>query len=198
MGSALVTALARAESPEDVVRVIVERAGGFEAVSAELPTRAMSLIERIASAADAESIGVGRVRKTKARSTRRATRKPDRQVEPQVLRPNSVYRNAPSSSGARRQPQSGSSGVMKLAGKLMKLIHLAEAERRVSDAQAQVRMAEDTASARAEGGLGEMSQQSETEVNIKALQQDVLDAVLRELELVQARREDPDGRNIWW
>jgi hypothetical protein len=87
---------------------------------------------------------------------------------------------------------------MKLAGKLMKLIHLAEAERRVSDAQAQVRMAEDTASARAEGGLGEMSQQSETEVNIKALQQDVLDAVLRELELVQARREDPDGRNIWW
>lgn len=89
---------------------------------------------------------------------------------------------------------------MKLANKLMNLIHLAEVERKVQEAQKHVRMAENTADARAEGGAGAGGGETggDQNMNIKALQQEVLSSVLRELELNQQRREDPDGRNIWW
>jgi hypothetical protein len=89
---------------------------------------------------------------------------------------------------------------MKLADKLLKLIHLAESNRR-SEAQAQVRMAEDTAQARAEGGVGGSDPEStESEsMNIQTLQQEVLESVLSAIELLQERREgDPDGRHEWW
>ena len=88
----------------------------------------------------------------------------------------------------------GASGLTKLAGKLMKLIHLAESERRLADAQKQVRMAEESAEARADGGAGQSGGESvEKVMNIKALRQDVISAVLQELELMKSRREDPDG-----
>jgi hypothetical protein len=81
----------------------------------------------------------------------------------------------------------------------MGLIQLAENERRRGDAQSQVRMAEDTAAARAEGGAGSDSSSDEKDqVNINALQQEVLEGVLGELERLQSRREDPDGRSKWW
>jgi hypothetical protein len=88
---------------------------------------------------------------------------------------------------------------MKLAGKLMKLIHLAEADRRKAEAQRQVRMAEDSADARAEAGAGQSGGErvdSKT-MNIRELREDVLQAVLRELEMSRARREDSNGPNHW-
>ena len=88
---------------------------------------------------------------------------------------------------------------MKLANKLMNLIHLAESEKRRGDAQREVRMAEDSADARAEGGGAETDQSGVGEsLNIKQLQRDVLTFVMRELEMSRTRREDPDGSSIWW
>jgi len=87
---------------------------------------------------------------------------------------------------------------MKLAGKLMQLIHLAEAERRRADAQRQVRMAENTAEARTEGtGQPGGESSNEKSTNIKQLRDDVLQAVLRELETLRSRREDSDGPTSW-
>jgi len=87
---------------------------------------------------------------------------------------------------------------MKLAGKLMKLIHLAEADRRRTDAQRQVRMAENTAEARSEGaGSPGGESVNEKATNIRQLREDVLQAVLRELETMKSRREDSDGPNSW-
>jgi hypothetical protein len=93
----------------------------------------------------------------------------------------------------------GATKVTKLASKLMNLIHLAEAERKRDQDKVAYRMAADTSEARAESA-GPSGEKSPTEnVNMKALQRDVLEAVLRELELTQQRRqEDPDGRSIWW
>jgi hypothetical protein len=91
----------------------------------------------------------------------------------------------------------GANQVMKLAGKLMNLIHLAESERRMGEAQAHVRMAEDTDSARAEGSMDAAGEESQAPIDITTLKKTVLDSVMREIELLQARREDPDG-NQWW
>ena len=87
---------------------------------------------------------------------------------------------------------------MKLANKLMKLIHLAENDGR-GDAHKHVRMAEEASEARPESGAGQTSGESfdEKTMNIKALRQDVLDAVLRALEDLRWRREDPDGPSFW-
>ena len=91
----------------------------------------------------------------------------------------------------------GANHVMKLAGKLMNLIHLAESERRMSEAQGHVRMAEDTDSARAEGSMEPDAEQADAPIDMSTLKKTVLDSVMREIELLQARREDPDG-NQWW
>ena len=83
--------------------------------------------------------------------------------------------------------------------KLMGLIHLVENERRLKDAQSQVRMAQDSAEARAEGGakVPGMSVEDQ-EMNIEALQKGVLEFVMDYFESMSSRREDPDGRNLWW
>ena len=86
---------------------------------------------------------------------------------------------------------------MKLAGKLMKLIHLAENERRKADAQREIRMAEETGSTRREAGAGQTGGEnvaSQT-MNLKQLQQQVLDSILHKLEEQRWRRDDPDGPN---
>ena len=92
--------------------------------------------------------------------------------------------------------------MMRLAQKLLNLIHLAESERRGEDARKHVRLAEDSLAARSEGSAASAAGPSaggKGNVNIKALQRDVLEAVLREIELNQQRRqEEPDVRTIWW
>ncbi len=94
----------------------------------------------------------------------------------------------------------GADQTMKLAKKLMSLVHLSEAERKVQAARGAVRMAEDSAAAKAEASAGPTGGEKKVDGGaVKALERQVLEAVLRELELTQQRRlEDPDGRNIWW
>jgi hypothetical protein len=107
-------------------------------------------------------------------------------------------RNLSAKSTATSSQGIGAGKVTKLASKLMDLIHLAESERRVADAQSQVRMAEDTVEARAEGTPSSEKEIGAGKINFKVLQRDVLEAVLRELEMTKLRREDPDGGHIWW
>ncbi len=195
----LLTALARADRPEEVVQVILDRSATFKAVSGELSQPAAELIQKIGrmgAAARGEpesrvSAAVRSVSTAEVLSPRRTASEEAAKVG------ESVHRRV----GGGRAPQGGSSQVMRLAGKLMNLIHLAENERRVSEARQQARLAADTESARSEGSAPPAAAPSSGggEADISALKRDVLEAVLRELELTQQRRqEDPDGRNIWW
>jgi len=196
IGGGLLTALARAARPEDVVRVIVEQSDSLRSATSQLPGATARLIERIAQAQDADEVAVrGRSSRAPVADSRQA-----QTVKTDMLRPRrrSTAKTARATTGRGPGQEGGASQVMKLANKLMKLIHLAESQRR-NEARAQIRMAEDSAAARAEAGHGAAAgKQEDSDVNLMALQQDVLKAVMQELELVQARREDPDGRNFWW
>jgi hypothetical protein len=89
---------------------------------------------------------------------------------------------------------------MKLAQKLMNLIHLAETDRKTEDARNQVRMAEATSEARSGGSAsmaaGQNKNLSGENVNIAALQREVLEAVLQALELNHHRRQE--DTDVWW
>jgi len=197
LGGGLLGALARAGRPEDVVRVILERSEGLRSLGSELPSPVATLVERIVriedgaaaqerrgeAAIDTEGVLSPRRSHGSVRASRLSSRSPS-------------YRTlSRGSAGAGSNAGVGASQTMKLANKLMKLIHLAERDRK--DAQSQVRMAEDSAEARAEGRGGKPTGGRPSEpVSIQALQRDVLEAVLRELELTMVRNQgDPDG---WW
>lgn len=89
--------------------------------------------------------------------------------------------------------------VSKLVKRLTDLIHLAETERRLGEAQAQVRMAEDTAAARAEGSapVGGSSGQG-AKLDIETFAREVLEVVNRELELRRERRTEDGDESNWW
>ena len=89
---------------------------------------------------------------------------------------------------------------MQLANKLQNLIHLAEVERKLQEAQAQVRMAEDTAIARAEGSESMAAEKGGgAGKSIAELQREVYARVVEMLELNQLRRQDdPDNDQCWW
>lgn len=191
----LLPALARAADPEEVVRVILERSGEAGDLSM-LPVAAQRLFHRVSDEAHqvaAAARGERGPRRTSTVSPRMAET-----VRTEVLQPVQVLRPGARSSAVTQQGV-GSSKVMKLANKLMKLIHLAESQGR-GDAHKHVRMAEDSAAARAEGGAdgqGGAESGDDRRMNIKVLQRDVLQAVLRELEDMRWRREEPNGPSIW-
>ena len=195
----LLKALARADSPEDVVKVILERGDRLSSLSGELPGPAARLVDRMAQLGRdvLEAIATQRVEATSTPTGGRSSR---RSTKTRVLQPVKAgnIRNLSAKPSTTSTQGLGAGKVTKLASKLMDLIHLAESERRVRDAQAQVRMAEDTVEARAEGTPSPEKAKEAGKLNIKALQRDVLEAVLRELEMTKLRREDPDGGNIWW
>ena len=83
---------------------------------------------------------------------------------------------------------------MKLASKLKKLIHLAE-HARLNEAQAQVRMAHESAEARAELGAGRAGGQSleEDNMHIERLHEEVLREVQQKVERPLEQRESKEG-----
>jgi len=195
----LLTALARADRPEEVIQVILDRSASFKVVAGDLSEPAAALVQKISrmgSAVRGEpesrvSAAVSAVSTAEVLTPRRTATQEAAKVGQQGLR----------RERGGRPSEGGSTQVMRLAGKLMNLIHLAENERRVSDARQQARLAADSQEARAEGSApaAASSPKAGGDADISALKRDVLEAVLRELELTQQRRqEDPDGRNIWW
>jgi len=90
--------------------------------------------------------------------------------------------------------------ISKLAKRLQELIAMAESQNR-SGARQEVRMAEDSSAARAEGQSAPTaaSDAADTSADIDTLAREVTEQVTRELEMRRERRqEDPDGRSIWW
>ncbi|MCB9675055.1 MAG: hypothetical protein H6737_08055 [Alphaproteobacteria bacterium] len=189
--SSLMGALARTERPEDLVQLILER-GQREAQSLrnELPGEAVQIVDTIVNLGPEES----------------AFLRSGRRIQPaQLGQAMSGTRTSRAQTGAPdlHQLSAGKEGVgankiMKLADKLMGLIHLAE-NARGREAREQVRMAEDSNEARAEGGIKVPGMSVEDmEMNIEALQKNVLNSVMEYFEELDSRREDPDGRNKWW
>ncbi|MCO4744010.1 MAG: hypothetical protein KC912_04430, partial [Proteobacteria bacterium] len=198
----LFAALAKSNSTEDVVRVILERADGVSAVRKELGAPAAALVERIVRTRQqmANTDQVLRPGQNNASAAPEldtlpgnapARRGRSRSARTVRSMPGSFLSSSQSSEGV------GASGVMKLAGKLQQLIHLAESERRLKDAQAQVRMSQEKPDS---GGItGPAGAPDDEAPDIGALQRDVLQAVMTELDLLRNRRqEDPDGLNRWW
>ncbi|MCB9686743.1 MAG: hypothetical protein H6735_17020 [Alphaproteobacteria bacterium] len=184
----LMTALARAGDPEDVVRVILERNAGLAAAASELPREARTLVERIARSAVAQEAAAQRVANLPQYKTS-TKRSPT---------PTSVaHRGASGHSGAGATVVQGvgASGMMQLAGKLMKLIHLAQNERRLADAQRQVRMAEAGTTPSTSAPTGGESVDDKT-MNMQMLKQHLLDSLLDHFNNQQHREGNPDGPSI--
>jgi hypothetical protein len=97
---------------------------------------------------------------------------------------------------------SGDDRITKLVKKLQGLIHLAEAEGRLAEAQRQVRMAEDSPGARAEGqgpaGATKEGGDKQEKQDIEALGREVLEVVTRELEFRRMRRLEDHDESSWW
>lgn len=201
-GGGLLTALARAGDPEDIVRVILERSHETAALARELGGGAGSLLHEVAAAASAPDVATP----ARARAGRGET------VESTTVsrgRPGALLGGGEGSRGVRTRTGAtatsqghdgvGASNVMKLASKLKKLIHLAEHERRLDDARAQVRMAEESASARAEVGAGKSGGQGLEDDNMpfERLREEILREVQHQLEMTK-QRGDSDVGNGWW
>ena len=85
---------------------------------------------------------------------------------------------------------------MRLANKLMRLVHLAENERRLAEAQRHVRMAQE--GHEVDSGKETVSGEAVEAPNMKALQREVFESVLREIELSKQRRQEDFDASIWW
>lgn len=198
-------ALARAHTPEQVVQVIAQHGAELGSVPASLPAPVLQVIEQVREGArqdlearymaaqeasrDAES---GR---TRSAPTPRRTQS----AEPELLK---AVRGLKKRQASRNQSGVGDDRVMKLARKLQSLIHLAEGTGDRDEARRHVRMAENSAAARAEGQGAAPGSNKESgknkQVDIESLITEVVQSVNRELALRRERRqEDPDGGS-WW
>ena len=120
-------------------------------------------------------------------------------AQPELLK---AVRGLKKRQASRRQSGVGDDRVMKLAQKLQSLIHLAEGTGDRDEARRHVRMAENSAAAKAEGQGAAPGSNKESgknkQVDIEALITEVVQSVNRELALRRERRqEDPDGGS-WW
>jgi hypothetical protein len=198
----LFAALAAASSAQDVIRVIFERAEGIR--SSPLAAPVVQVIEQIQ-----REVAEG-PRAAPAEPTRRTTLPTPEARVLRGARVEPVAGGARTRSGSRASPRSqarmlgaggGDQRVMALVKKLQNLIHLAE-DQRLAEARRQVRMAEDTAAARAEGqsapGITPEKKDDAQALEVEALSREVLEVVHRELELRRERRSEDSDESIWW
>jgi len=198
-GGRLLTALARARQPEELLRVILERSGESASIARHLPSPVAALIERIVQAgqdvtAEAPQVGEERVnaRTLQGDDVFKPIYRGKAQERPRSS-PNFKTLSR-STAGAQSVEGGGASSAMKLAGKLQKLILLAESDRRA--AREHVRMAEADNSAQNANGIEGAPAPRKPVPSMHELERDVLESVLRELELTLVRNQgDPDG---WW
>jgi hypothetical protein len=193
----VLAALARADEPEELVQAVLTHSDDMRSIVRELPTPAARVVQRILSLGDAA---------LSTRSSERASTAVPLATAPQILQGHSerpaTAANLPQSmlsSGRRSRnvESAGSSQMMKLANKLMKLIHLSESERRSEREAFELRMAEDSSSAKSEGSADAgASGGGAANVNLQALQREVLERVLREIELIQHRTQGDS--DVWW
>ncbi|MES2639021.1 MAG: hypothetical protein V4850_06045 [Myxococcota bacterium] len=200
----LFEALARATSTEEIVRVIYARADGVRETPLAKEAPVVQVIEQIRQEVRREQA----VTETATRASRldapSTTTIRGTYVQP-VKSTTRVNRGGVRGVNATARSVSAGSGddrIMKLVKKLQGLIHLAEAEGRLADARSQVRMAEDSAGARAEGqgpvGTSKDGGEKGQKQDIEALGREVLEVVTRELEFRRSRRVEDHDESSWW
>jgi hypothetical protein len=189
----LIEQLVQAQDVEQLVDLIVNRGSELQP-SMGLSKPVLQVIEQIRSVAAAEqnqgpSSRSGRRSEVGARSSGRR-------------RSAKVVRGFASIKGGAATVKSGvgPDKVMKLAGKLRSLIHLAEGGR-MGDAQRQAKLAHgDRPEGQMEqgGDLSNSETAAKQSVDIEALAREVLEVVNREMELRQERRQEESDANVWW
>ena len=195
----LVAGLVGATDPAEVIEIILAR--GNELKSSTLPKPVVQVIEQIRTEAwkvdDAErrSRAPSSGSAGSARSGRTGSRRGTRSAR--VL---SGWTGLSPQSTASTTGAVGDDKVSKLAKKLRNLIHLAESAR-TGEALREARLAHaDRPDARmTEGGdISNSESAAMANVDIEALGREVLEVVVRELELRQERRQEDNDGNIWW
>lgn len=199
----LFDSLARATTAEQVVSVIAQRAGGFtSAVPITEPMREVveAIRQEIAAPAEVAQPAFLSTRAPEVEAPRTTVLRGTR-VEPvrSSARTSRGSVRPVRSAAVTRGPGGGDDRISKLVKRLTDLIHLAEDQRRLSEAQSQVRMAEDTPAARAEGGapMGQ-SAAGGVKLDIETFTREVLEVVNRELELRRERRMEDGDESGWW
>jgi hypothetical protein len=204
----LIDGLVGARDPEQIIKVILQD-GGRVRPSMGLPAPIVEVIQQIRGQADRVEQGAMRAAaQASAEGGGAAAGAPLLRGRGRARSSAKVVRGFTglnrSASTANAMQGVGDDKMMKLVKKLQSLIHLAENQRGLSDAQRQVRLAAaDAPSARATDGAGDKGAAeaaAKQNVDIEALAREVLETVNRELELRRERRpEDSEGgSDVWW
>ena|GEM_PF-4838727 len=188
--SELIRHLAQAKNPEEIIRLIVDKGQDLTRDSA-LATPVVEVIKQIKSEAakadgDAASPRTPSGARVFSGSGQRSSRAARRMTGFTPLR----------GPGAKSASGMGEDKVMKLAGKLRSLIHLAEVQKRRDEARQYARLSADEAPAVAAAPAAQDTSQA-SKGDVEALIQEVLSAVNREMELRRERRQE-DGHEYWW
>lgn len=198
----LYEALAKADTTNEVVRVIFERAEGLRR-SGSVPEPIRQIVQEIQREVVQVPVGMPTL----------STERPMRVETPQVT--NLSRSSGPARSTTRRVRSSAlptapsgktaASGrndrLSKLVKRLTDLIHLAE-NQQLLEAKRQVRLAEDTPSARAEGQGPQSTSGNDPKdterVDLDALTREVVHEVTRLLELNRERHSEDSDESNWW
>jgi hypothetical protein len=187
--SELIRHLAQARDPEEIIRLIVDKGQDLTREST-LAGPVVEVIRQMKSeAAKVEATSAPSTPLRGARSFS-GTRGPSRAAR--RIRGFQTLRGP----GAKSASGMGQDRVMKLAGKLRSLIHLAEVENRQSEARTQARLSAAEApgvqsAAPAEAGPGDSAG------DVEGLIQEIVSAVNREMALRRERRQE-DSHEPWW
>ena len=185
---AMLHALARAGSPQEAARVVVESSAEMRAAR-NLPAPLAEVVQQIQ-----QQVHQAAKKATLAAPSARVVAKAHSRGKSDAALPTAAARMARGGSGS----DSGevvSLATMRLLRRLKQLVHIAESDRRLLEAQRRVRMAEDSAHARAEAASapGTDAAGDAQPVDIDTLGREVLAAVNDKLASRNDRRlEDPD------
>jgi hypothetical protein len=200
----LFEALARASTAEEIVRVIYARAEGVRETPLAQEAPVVQVIEQIRQEVRREQVATEQATRQSRLDAPSATviRGQYVQAVPSTTRVRSGNARGLTATARTVSAGSGDDRITKLVKKLQGLIHLAEAEGRLAEAQRQVRMAEDSPGARAEGqgpaGATKEGGDKQEKQDIEALGREVLEVVTRELEFRRMRRLEDHDESSWW
>lgn len=195
----LLDALHAARGPGEVIAAVNRQAPTRDSART-LPTPVLRLLDEIRAeaAASLESASSS----SEASSAGGGARQGSRTAGPRPVSTTRVFSgftNINRMARAKTTQGVGEDRLMKLTRRLQSLIFLAEG--RKADAMKEVRLAEDSAAARAEGQAAptQSGDAKASQVDVDALAQEVLQVVQRELEARSERRaEDPENKTPWW
>ena len=199
----LIAALARASDVEEVVRVIFERSKTPAPRLSRMPSPVIQVIQQLrkesAAAEQASAQPAAQTERQMTAATTRTARSPRKaRSTARVVRGVTGLRSISTAQGVQGV---GDDRVMKLAKKLRELIHLAEHQGRDAARQG-VRMAEDSAAARAEGQSSPSQPEgggNKRQIDIDALGREVLEEVQRLTEMRRERSLDgSQDHDFWW